>query len=265
MPARFFCNHPGFVRGLALSFGLTALPSVSLASDTCASPPIYQTEDAELDALIERALPVIDRFVSLHQALLSVAPEICLFTRPAEALGYFEPDTRRIAIDARLDEDLKLAILLHEMRHVEQFQRRLCPDLSLSMQNYARAVWAMEADATTVSMIVTWDIARGGDPGPFQALADHPHYSDVAAVFAVTMEETEDIGESSAAAFAAWYGSEIRRDTYYRSSCSAYLDQQDASHLLPQYGRLDPSYFLTLCTLPNGGSFDCAEPVPGPD
>jgi hypothetical protein len=71
---------------------------------------------------------------------------------------------------------------------------------------------------------------------------------------------TQDVAESSAAAFSAWYDSDSRRMSYYLSSCSAYLDEQDSTHALPQYGQLDPAFFLSLCRLPNGGHFDCAEP-----
>jgi hypothetical protein len=128
------------------------------------------------------------------------------------------------------------------------------------MQNYARAIWAMEADATTVSLIVVWDMAGRGDAGPLEALAAHPNYHDITEVFAAAMTNTQDVAEASAAAFAAWYEGETRRDSYYLSSCAAYLDQQDATHALPQYGSLEPSFFLSLCRLPNGGRFECGEP-----
>lgn len=231
----------------------------------CAAPPDYRSGEPALAALVDRAFPVIARFASLHAALRSGAPEICLFTGASEALGFFEPDRHRIAIDAGLDPDLQMAILVHEMRHVEQAVLGLCPDLSLSMENYARAVWAMEADATAISLIVTWDMAQRGDPGPFRALARHPHYSDVADSFAAAMAATQDISAGAAAAFSGWYGSETRRLSYYVAGCSAYLDEQDATHALPQYGRLDADFFDTLCRLPDGEGFDCSEPPTAAD
>lgn len=252
----------GVLRAATLCLLIWAHPSPAETGLTCAVPPDYRSGEPALASLMDRALPVLGRFASLDDAFATVAPEVCLYAGPSEALGYFEPDLRRIAIDARLGADLQLAILLHEARHVEHFARGLCPDLSLSMQNYARAVWAMEADASTIALIVTWDMARMGDPGPFRALALHTSSADMAAVFAATITATGDVGEASAAAFAAWYDSERRRDGYYLSSCSAYLDEQDATHALPQYGQLDPAYFLSLCRLPNGGSFACAEPAP---
>jgi hypothetical protein len=257
MRARYCFNSPGTLLFAVL---FASAPIAGRAETTCATAPGYGTDDTALAALLDRALPVIDRFASLRDALGATAPEICLFTGPTEALGYFEPGRRRISIDADLDPDLQLAVLLHEMRHVEHFTRGLCPDLSLSMQDYARAVWAMEADAAVVSMIVTWDMARHGDPGPFQALANHPQTADIADVFATTMGLTQDVAESSAAAFSAWYDSDSRRMSYYVASCSAYLDQQESSHALPQYGQLDPAFFL--CALPPAerGRFDCTEP-----
>jgi hypothetical protein len=157
MRARYCFNSPGTLLFAVL---FASAPIAGRAETTCATAPGYGTDDTALAALLDRALPVIDRFASLRDALGATAPEICLFTGPTEALGYFEPGRRRISIDADLDPDLQLAVLLHEMRHVEHFTRGLCPDLSLSMQDYARAVWAMEADAAVVSMIVTWDMAR---------------------------------------------------------------------------------------------------------
>lgn len=260
MPASRLSDSARTVPVLAV---LCLLPAGAPAADgdvTCAAPPDYRSDDAALAALVDRAFPVIGRFASLDAALRSGAPEICLFSGASEALGFFEPDRHRIAIDAGLDPDLQLAILMHEMRHVEQATLGLCPDLSLSMENYARAVWAMEADATAISLIVTWDMAQRGDPGPFRALAGHPHYADIADSFATAMTSTRNVAAGAAAAFSGWYDSETRKRSYYVAGCSAYLDAQDATHALPQYGQLDADFFATLCRLPDGAGFDCSEP-----
>ena len=69
-----------------------------------------------------------------------------------------------------------------------------------------------------------------------------------------------DPAEAGYAAFAQWYASDERREIYYAASCSAYLDEQDTSHAIPQYGALAEDYFDRLCTLPDGRDFPCAEP-----
>jgi hypothetical protein len=261
MRARYCFNSPG---ALLFAVLFASAPIAGRAETTCAIAPGYGTDDTALAALLDRALPVIDRFASLRDALGRNRARDLPLHRPDRGAGVFRNrGRRRISIDADLDPDLQLAVLLHEMRHVEHFTRGLCPDLSLSMQDYARAVWAMEADAAVVSMIVTWDMARHGDPGPFQALANHPQTADIADVFATTMGLTQDVAESSAAAFSAWYESDSRRMSYYVASCSAYLDQQERSHALPQYGQLDEGFFPALCRLPNGGRLRLHRPFGG--
>ena len=183
-----------------------------------------------------------------------------------QTMGFFEPISNRVVIDADLSADLQLAILFHEVRHLEQYARGICPDMSLAMREYARAIWALEADATTISLIVAWDLQERGEPGPWQALSSLPHYAETVAGFAEIMEETGDLTAASEAAFALWYDHAERRSDYYIAACSAYLDELDRTHRLPRYNTLDLDFFGDLCILPDGSRFDCLEPrQPSPD
>jgi hypothetical protein len=173
--------------------------------EVCANPPDYRSGDAALDALLQRVTPALEEYPSLRDAVSGIAPAFCISGEPFNALGFYEPETRKIVVSEGLDPDLQLAILFHELRHVEHHARGLCPDLSLSMRDYARAVWAMEADAATISLIVAWDYAEGGDPGPWDALVDQPRFGDIARTFGAVMSEGGDIFTASEAAFTAWY------------------------------------------------------------
>jgi hypothetical protein len=230
------------------------------AAVTCASAPNFLSDDPALTGLLARAAEALADYPSLRSVLDTSGLEVCLSFDLFEALGYFEPESNRIVVDAGIDPDLQLVILIHELRHAEQAARGICPDLSLSRQNYARAVWAMEADAFTVSLVVAWDLRRSGEEGPWVALAATPRYADITGAFATVMLETQEVAAASEAAFEAWYANEERVERYYLSSCSAYLDELDATHQLPRYGALDPDFYASLCVLPDGTSFACAEP-----
>jgi hypothetical protein len=242
----------------AAALSVTAIPALA---DVCATPPYEGARDAALGDLLDRTLPVIARYPSLDAALRETGPALCLFDTPSDALGFFEPEANRVMISADLDPELQRAIMFHELRHVEQFARGLCPDLSLAMGAFARATWALEADATTISLMVAWDLRQDGDGGPWDALATLPRYRDVAAAFAGEMAESGDLSKAGRAAFDSWYVSADRRDAYYIASCSSYLDTRDRTHALPQYGEIDGAFFDDLCVLPDGTPFPCEEPA----
>ena len=238
---------------------LLALAGPAHATDICLAAPYTSPDAASVRALMDRVAPILADYPSLAQALADQSPVICLSDSTFAALGYFEPETNRVVIDAGLDPDFQLAILLHELRHVEQFSRGLCPDMTLAMEQYARNIWAMEADANAVGLLITWGLRERGDPGPWQALADWPGVADLSVQFETVMAETADVAAASAAAFAQWYENPERRERYYVASCSAYLDQLEDTHALPQYGSLREDFLRELCVLPDGQAFPCIE------
>jgi hypothetical protein len=237
------------------------LATAANAQTVCATAPYDDATDSGLAGLLDRALPVLRDFPSLLGALETVGPRICLSAAPSDAFGFFEPDSNRIVISATLDPDLQLAILFHELRHVDQFARGICPNDALAMGEYARAVWALEADATTISLIVTWAMQETGDGGPWHALATLPRYAAVARGFGSDMQDGGDLISASETAFTLWYEHEDRRHDYYVSSCGAYLDRLDETHALPRYETLRDDFFDSLCVLPDGTPFSCTEPA----
>jgi hypothetical protein len=231
----------------ALLFGL-ALPSGALANDmTCAKAP-YENAPEIADFVAEVA-PIFSLFPSLEASLAADASELCLAEPLHTARGYFEPETRRIVIEKALSSGLRQAVLVHELRHAQQFATGSCPAPGLSMRENARAVFAMEADASVVSMLVAWRMR--------EAVANWPMQQDIAVAFAAEMAAHDDPTRSAASAFARWYADEARRERYYVAICSGYLDTEDSTHRLPSYGELDPAFFADLCRLPDGRAYDC--------
>lgn len=248
-----------YLAPLALALFLHA--TQASANESCAAAPTYQTPDPALSALLDGAQAALAGYPSLAQVLDGTGLEICLSSAPTDALGYFEPRSNRIVLDAETAPGLQMVVLFHELRHAEQAARGICPDLSLSMENYARTVWAMEADAVTISLIVAWGLREAGDDGPWAALVETERYADVVGTFSRVLLETQDVSAASQSAFEAWYSDDARRERYYIASCLAYLDLQEESHSLPRYGSIDPAFFADLCILPDGNAFPCTEPV----
>lgn len=223
----------------------------------CGTPPFDSQPD--LAALHGALTTAIARFPDLTRTLAK-APALCLDDRLFGAQGYFEPDSGRIVLSARLPRGLALAVAVHELRHMQQFDDGHCPTLALSMEAYAEFVFAMEADASVTSLAVAY-LQRGtGEPAMWEALASWPMQADLAVIFETTLAETGDMNRTAAATFAAWYDRPARREAYYIASCLEYLDQLDQQHLLPRYGALPDDLYAKTCRLPDGRPYDCVAP-----
>ena len=176
------------------------------------------------------------------------------------AHGYFDIEQNRIYLSDEIPFPLQVGILIHEIRHLEQSALGICPSDDLAMQEYARATFALEADASVVSLLVAWDMKENGNSGPWLALSAWPTQSDIAATFASELHTSGDVSLAATASFDQWYLSDSRREDYYIASCSDYLDRQDESKLLPRY-QLVPAEFLSdLCRLPDGSPYQCSLP-----
>ena len=251
---------------LILSFLLGLAATGARGGAACIGAP-YQaggTEaQAELVEIVGEVRPVLDRFGDLGAVLERETPEICFASRIGPALGYLEADIGRIVLSRAQPRPLQAGIFLHELRHLWQFSRGSCPRDALSMKEYGRATFAIEADASAVSLLLAWDMKAHGDPSVWEALAAWPSHQDIAARFAETMEETGDGPRATTAAFYQWYASPERRERYYRAACSDYLDRQDRSHLIPRYQAIGAEFFESLCRMPDGGVYSCADPEAG--
>lgn len=228
------------------------------AEETCLAPPY--SGDTDLARLIARLDILLADFPALADRLDADGPAICLSDALFAEQGYYAPADDTIRLRAGLTDGLALAILIHELRHVDQVRLGACPAPSLAMDETARATFAMEADASAISLLVAWHARAAGDPAAWEALAAWPNAADIARAFEDAMARTGDPAEATAAAFAQWYADPARREAYYIGACSAYLDQLDDSHRLPGAGAVPALFFDTLCRMPDGGTYACAEP-----
>ncbi|NNU80913.1 hypothetical protein HMH01_10735 [Halovulum dunhuangense] len=198
----------------------------------------------------------------LRDLLAAPGIALCIDDRPSEARGAFIPEAGLVTLSAGLSRPAMLAILLHELRHIDQIARGFCPGLDLAMRDYAQATMVMEADAQAIATLLAWRLREGGAPDAWSALETMPETADIARAFAAAIGDGADIAGATAAAFDQWFGSANRIDAYYLSSCSAYLDALDAGHLLPSYGALSADRLTGLCVLPDGRPYPCTGPQP---
>lgn len=255
--------------GIQLLAGLLAILSMpadplaeAAASAICLTPPYDgsgSADERELIGLVRSVRADIEGFPSLRQTLDDAKVAICLDGSLVVTKAYYDPGRHVIVLDDDMDSGLARAVLVHELRHVEQVSRGICPSDALEMKASARATQALEADANVVSLLVAWSLRDSGDPSPWDALRTWRMTADIAARFEMSMEERGDVPEASAAAFDQWYASGERFERYYVAACSQYLDRQDADHALPSYGRLADDFLTDVCILPDGAAYACAD------
>lgn len=233
------------------------------AGETCIDPPYVEAssaEESELRDLYLGIAPILDRFPSLDHVLTEMAPQLCLSSKMDNAHGYLDVYDNRIVLGEELTAAMRVAVLLHELRHLEQLAIGICPSDKLAMGEYARATFALEADASAISLLIAWDMKERGDDSVWAALSSWPTQEDIARRFEVEMAKSGDAATATAYAFDQWYASEDRRELYYLASCSDYLDRQDAQHALPSYQLVPDSFFAELCRMPDGSNYDCSIP-----
>lgn len=245
-------------RGLALTLACL-VPGPARAFETCAAHP-YSGATGPLDALATRLDRTLAAYPSLARALADQAPSLCLDDTLVEEQGFFEPRSNRIVVNARLGQDFQLAILVHETRHLEQYDRGTCPTIALEMDDYTRARLALEADAAAIAVLVAWNLRQGGDPGLWDALAAWPTHDDLTGRFAREIAEGAGDGAAVSATFAQWFEDDERLDIYRFAICSNYLDALDREAVPDGKGRLPADFAARLCVLPDGRPYDCTLP-----
>lgn len=243
---------------------LVALADFAAAQETCIEAPYDIAQEApqrELVALYAEISTAWVRFPSLAETMEARKPQLCLASRMDGAHGSFDVDRNRIYISEDLESDMKLGVLLHEIRHLNQFSIGACPSDDLAMEEYALATFALEADASAISLLIAWDMKEQGNARAWSALSAWDTQSDIADRFAEEMEASGSVEAAVSAAFDQWFTSESRRESYYQSVCSGYLDRQDASKSLPRYQLIPADFYAELCRLPDGTSYQCSEPM----
>ncbi|NDR59192.1 DUF6782 family putative metallopeptidase [Aliiruegeria sabulilitoris] len=196
----------------------------------------------------------------LLSALDDLRPEICLVEAIFGAEAYFEKESNRVVLKSDLSTAMMQAVAIHELRHVHQAKAGTCPRSTLSMQETARMTLALEADASAVSLAIAWDLKEAGAHQTWNALSDWSTHADLADEFEKEMNLSGDKIRATAKAFAKWYTSDWRREEYYLSACSEYLDRQDRNHAIPMYGMAPAEFLDHLCRLPSGEPYRCEEP-----
>ena len=231
---------------------------------TCLAAPYTDatsTDQAVILELVRWLRLHLGRHPTLVSTLADYAPEICLTPDLFGAKGFYDPSGNRIMIRKDLDTGLMRAVAIHELRHAEQARLGICPAPDLSMEQTALVTMALEADASAISLVVAWDVKeRGNDVSVWSALVDWPSMTDIALSYRTEYETSGDVARAAAMAFSQWYESDWRRNSYFSAASSAYLDRQDETKALPQYGEAPRDLLQDLCLLPSGDAYPCAGP-----
>lgn len=207
--------------------------------------------------------PTLREAPSVAVALEGLAPVLCVAGRIDGAEGYLDVEQREIVLNGQAEPGLQRGILLHELRHLDQLARGFCPGNVLTVRDNARATYALEADASAVSLMLAWQRRAAGDAAAWEALADWPQQADIAVRFSEEMAAGADLPDAVAAAFDQWYARPDRRESYYLASCSDYLDREDRGRLLRGTATLPGDFLARLCLLPDGRPYPCVEPAFG--
>lgn len=251
----------------ALILLLPLLATSAHADETCVAMPFTAgpttVEETELSQLYRDGMRALKHAPTLSETLSVRSPELCHASQLDGAHGYFDVDRNRIYISAALPKAMRLAVFVHEVRHLHQIEIGVCPSDALAMREYAQAVFALEADASAISIMIAWDLKEQGDPTLWDALSSWETQSDIASRFAEEMTASGDLGAAVSAAFDQWYASESRRSRYYLSTCSEYLDRQDRTHAIPRYLHIPTDFYAELCKLPDGEEYPCSAPEGG--
>ena len=230
------------------------------ASDLCLLPP-HDTARSPAQATLLSLLDALERLESQPNPLLATLRAtdvaLCLEPRTTEARGVLDVDAGLIALDADLAPGAKMAILIHELRHLDQFTRGFCPGTKLSMKANAAFTFALEADAQAISTLLSWGLKARGNGAAWEFLMSDVEVADITARFAAAMDKDAGIAVATSAAFDQWYASPERVERYYIASCTDYLDRQDEQNLIPSDLPLPSGVLAPLCRLPDGSAYPC--------
>jgi hypothetical protein len=252
--------NPSLARSACFGVLMLALSGLAVrAAEVCIYAP-YTTEAGEVTALGRQLAKVLPAFPSLAQSLKTRAPALCIDDSLYEEQGFFEPKANRIVLRAGLDPDMQLAILLHELRHLEQYARGDCPTIALTLSDYMRLRLALEADAAAVGVYAAWKLQQSGIPGPLEQLQSWPTHDDIVTRFKAEIEATGDEVAATSAAFAQWFESDDRRGIYAFAICSNYLDALDTGKMPPGKQTVADDIATRLCVLPDGQAYGCSLP-----
>ncbi|WP_135447683.1 DUF6782 family putative metallopeptidase [Tabrizicola caldifontis] len=249
---------PGRLAGLAIC-GIMLGAGAGMADAICLSAP-YEGDQGSLPGLLRALKGALAPHPSLARTLAEQAPTLCLDDSLFSEQAYFEPATNRIVLRGGLEPGLQLAILIHEIRHVEQLSRGDCPTIETSSSEYIRSRLAMEADAAAMGIHVAWGLREAGQPEAWEALRNWPTHEDLATRYEAEMTASGDEVRAIGATFAQWFEQDERRGLYANAICANYLDALDREKHLPGTGTLPADFAVRLCVMPDGRPYDCVLP-----
>lgn len=95
------------------------------------------------------------------------------------ACGYCEKESKMIALNPALSDDLLIATLAHESRHAQQFVHGANDDFGMmNLKSEIMNTRAEEADAETAAAATCFEMKKNGVDGPWKAFAsDSPEIS----------------------------------------------------------------------------------------
>ncbi len=220
-------------------------------------------EDADHPAaiLFKKILSYIQEETEYSEALMKTATStgiaFCIENRADGARGYYDYRYNIIAVRESLEFYQKVAIVLHELRHVEQVNRGFRQTLKYSMNEMVRMTYAVEADVQAFSVLIAWRLKDKGLLDLWDTLLTFKRYVDIAKTFEQEMLRTDDELQATRQAFRQWYNSPWRKKNYHNGCCMGYLDMLDETNLIESYELLPHNYFDKLCVFPDGRNYGC--------
>ncbi len=213
------------------------------------------------DKEIKNVINILSKEKTLGAPLLQNANNIktafCIDERDDNTYGYFDYKYNVIAISSNIKFFEKISIFIHELRHLYQFLKGKCLSTNYDMNEMARLVFAIEADAQAITTLFSWRMKNNGMPEIWDASIQNIEFSDIYNAFRSEMRESSDELIATKKAFVQWYKLKSRVDKYYRSACMQYLDLTDRDKKIPTYKKLPDEYFNNLCILPGGKNYGC--------
>jgi hypothetical protein len=218
------------------------------------------SQQTRLRQAIDRlSLPYVESnpFLELAQTEQTA---ICIEDRDILERGFYDPERNLIALSSRLDQDQIVVILAHELRHLDQYARGFCPSPQFDIKEEVRFTFIVEADAMAVTANEIWKLKQAEDSAPWEAFSQIENYQDIARSYAGVMQEGGPTEKALSAAFTQWFASDWRVDAYALSTCLAYYDTLDRTHLLQSYDLRSDELLLQVCVLPDGRRYPCNLP-----
>lgn len=249
---------------LSISVTFLAAPAIAQPVETvterhCLPIDPSEPKSDELEKLQAAAELVgqsdyFDDLMRNSSVTICVGPHMTLFR------GHYELDANIVVIAEQASPPEMALTLAHELRHVDQAARGYAPSIDFDMQENARQIFALEADAQAITVLFAWSMREVGDVSLWRTLKALDHVSDMAIAFETAITAGKGERAATSAAFSAWYQSERWLERYFRSVAGAYLDQLDESRFLQSYRELPRDHFDRLCLMPNGERYGCRPP-----